>query len=159
MDFPIINDRADLDALEGTLEHEEFMNLIEASMWLIQRDDDNQCFVAIEDNTTLNRFGFVRADFPNAVPPELPAWTPPSSKVPKSVSPLQAQLALMEAGNLDEIEAYLKDSATDPRIVLAWNKASEFRRDSPTLLHVVSILNWTEAQIDALFTRAAEIQV
>lgn len=159
MDFPIINDRDDLDALEGTVEHAEFMTLLEGSMWLILRDDVNRRFVAIEDDTVISRFGFVRADFPNAVPPELPVWTPPPSDVPQSVSPLQAQLALMEVGKLDEIETFLNNPETDLRIRLAWNKASEFRRDSPTLLAVTDVLGWGSSDVDALFVQAAAIQV
>lgn len=155
----IINTQADLEALAGTVEHAEFMALLEGSLWLIQRDDINRRFVAIEDNSVIARFGLTRADFPNAKPPELPTWTPPPSDVPQVVSPLQAILALKQANKLTEIEAYLNDPATDPVKKLAWDKAVEFKRESPLLLEIANAVGIGSSDLDALFIAAASIEV
>jgi len=153
----IINSREDLDALEGTVEHAEFMKLLEGSLWLIVRDDINRRFVALEDNSVIEKFGFTRADFPNAQPPELPEWTPPPSTIPTVVSPLQGNVALIQTGKMDAVQALLNDPATDPMIKVVWDKASQFRRDSPTLQAVAQKLNWSESDLDALFELAATI--
>lgn len=154
----IINTQADLEALAGTVEHAEFMQLLEGSLWLIQRDDINRRFVALEDNSVIARFGLTRADFPNAQPPELPTWTPPPSEVPQVVSPLQANIALIQSGQMADLAAYLNDPATDPLLRVAWDKASEFRRESPTVLAVADALGWGSSDLDTLFIEAAKIQ-
>lgn len=154
----IINTRADLDALEGTVEYAEFMALLEGSLWLIQRDDVNRRFVAIEDNSVISRFGLTRADFPGAKPPELPAWTPPPSDVPQAVSPLQAKAALLNHGKLDEVETYVETS-TDPLVYLAWTSAIEFKRESPMLISIANALSWGSSDLDALFIEASKIQI
>jgi hypothetical protein len=155
----IINTRDDLDALIDTPVHAEFMALLEGSLWLIQRDDVNRRFVAIEDDTTIERFQFTRADFPDAQPPALPEWTPPPSDVPQIVSPLQAMLALKHANKLDDVEAYLNDPATDPIKKLAWEKAVEFKRESPLLLEIAEAVGLGSSDLDALFIDAASIEV
>lgn len=78
MEKPIINTRADLDALAGTPEHAEFMRRLKGSM---TRKHDVQVYPEgygqpgyegptldpiwedVEDLTTITRFGFVPADF------------------------------------------------------------------------------------------------
>lgn len=74
----IINTRQDLDALIGTSEHEEFMNLLKGSM---TRKQDTQVYpdgynqpdyegeklqpiwADVEDLSVITRFGFTKADF------------------------------------------------------------------------------------------------
>jgi hypothetical protein len=74
----IINTRQDLDALIGTSEHEEFMNLLKGSM---TRKQDTQVYPdgynqpdysgeklepiweVVEDLSIIQRFGFTKADF------------------------------------------------------------------------------------------------
>lgn len=135
------------------------MTLLKGSLWLIQRDDVNRRFIAIEDDTTIERFQFTRADFPDAQPPSLPEWTPPPSDVPQIVSPLQAMLALKQANKLDDVEAYLNDSTTDPIKKLAWEKAVEFKRESPLLLEIADAVGLGSSELDALFIAAASIEV
>jgi len=155
----IINTQADLEALAGTVEHAEFMQLLEGSLWLIQRDDINRRFVALEDNSVIARFGLTRADFPHAKPPDLPVWTPPPSEVPQIVSPLQATIALSNAGKLEAVEAYLDAPTTDPIMKLAWNKAIEFKRTSTLLIDVADAVGLGSSDLDALFIAASKIEV
>lgn len=72
----VINTRKDLDALAGTPEHAAFMAMLSGSLWRLVRDDVAKAWLAVEDNTTISRFGFMRADFPTAQPPALPAYWP-----------------------------------------------------------------------------------
>ena len=74
----IINTRADLDAIAGTPEHDEFMEALKGSM---TRKQDTQVYPEgygqpgyegetlepiwsdVEDLSTIERFGFTKADF------------------------------------------------------------------------------------------------
>ena len=73
-----INSRADLDAIQGTPEHDDFMSRLRGSM---TRKQDTQTYpddyskpeytgevipavwVDVEDLSTIERFGFSKADF------------------------------------------------------------------------------------------------
>lgn len=72
----VINTREDLDATTGTPEHDAFMALLAGTLWRLEKDDTAQAWVAIEDNSTIERFNFTRADFPDAQPPALPEYVP-----------------------------------------------------------------------------------
>ena len=72
----VINTRADLDAIAGTPEHMDSMAILSGSLFRLEKDDILQTWKAVEDNSTIERFGFTRADFPNAVAPELPVYVP-----------------------------------------------------------------------------------
>ena len=74
-----------------------------------------------------------------------------------SVSPFQAKAALQLAGMLEAVEAYMADPATDPIVRLAWQHASEYKRQSPTVLAMAAHFGWTEAQLDQLFVTASGI--
>lgn len=74
-----------------------------------------------------------------------------------AVTPYQAYEALAQAGLLDAIEAFMADVNTPANIVRAWNKTTVFHRLSPTVLAVASAMGWTDAQLDGLFTAAAQI--
>lgn len=76
MGLPSINTREDLDAIAGTPEHVAFMALLAGTLWRLEKDDTAQAWVAIEDNSTIERFNFTRADFPDAQPPALPEYVP-----------------------------------------------------------------------------------
>lgn len=80
MDYPIINSREDLDALAGTAVHDAFMASLAGTLWRLERDDVAQTWQAVECNVGIERFGFTRADFPDAVAPELPAYIPVPAK-------------------------------------------------------------------------------
>ena len=67
----VINTREDLDAITGTIEHDIFMATLRGTLWRLEKDDQARAWLAIEDNSTIERFGFTRADFPGAV---APAW-------------------------------------------------------------------------------------
>jgi hypothetical protein len=74
-----------------------------------------------------------------------------------SVSPFQAKAALQLAGMLDAVESYMSDPATDPIVRLAWQHASEYRRQSPTVLAMAAHFGWSDEQLDQLFVTAKGI--
>lgn len=80
MEFPIINSREDLNAFTGTAAHDAFMASLAGTLWRLERDDVAQTWRAVECNVGIERFGFTRADFPDAVAPELPAYIPAPEK-------------------------------------------------------------------------------
>ena len=67
----------------------------------------------------------------------------------------QGKLALLEAGLLDEVEAYI---ATQPKTVqIEYADRQEWRRDWPTLVAVASARGLTDTELDELFERAATL--
>ncbi len=78
-------------------------------------------------------------------------------EVPQVVSRFQAKAALNGAGVLSAVESMMADPATDIMVKLAWQDATEFRRDSPTVAFAAGKLNLTSSQIDDLFIQAAQI--
>ncbi len=70
----IINTRADLESLQGTPEYLEFLALLAGSLYRIEVDHAAMTWKSVEDDSMIQRFGFVRADFPNAAAPTLPVY-------------------------------------------------------------------------------------
>lgn len=89
---------------------------------------------------------------PYVAPPPQPV------PVPASVSRFQARAALLQAGLLVGVEAYMEDPATDPFVRIAWEDAQVFRRNSPTVLSLQPLLGLTDGQLDDLFRFAATIE-
>lgn len=84
------------------------------------------------------------------------SYNPGEAVIPAEVSRFQARAALHIAGLLPSVEAAL--AAADPLAQIAWADAQVFRRDSPTINALAAAIGMTEAQIDALFIQAAQIQ-
>ena len=74
MESNAINSREDLDAIEETEKHSQFMKMLEGSIFRIEKDNTAKKWVITEDTSTIKRFGFTREDFPNAQHPEIPEW-------------------------------------------------------------------------------------
>ena len=86
------------------------------------------------------------------VPPRPPV-------VPQVVSATQAQIALANAGLFNQIDAFMDAlPKADPRRI-AWTKAAEFTRDSPTLEAIATQFGLDSAAVDALFIAADAIVV
>lgn len=84
-----------------------------------------------------------------------PSPAPSVAKVIPSVSPLQARRALLEIGLLDEADAFV--GTLDRFEQLAWEYATLIERDNPIITKAAAAIGLTEAQVDALFARAAEL--
>ncbi|WP_211226433.1 hypothetical protein [Azonexus hydrophilus] len=72
------------------------------------------------------------------------------------VSRFQARAALFQAGLLEDIETFIA-SSEDRFIKIAWEDAAVFKRNSPTVLSLQSVLNLTDEQLDDLFRFALTI--
>lgn len=157
MESPVINARSDLDAIAGTPAHVAFMARLAATLWRFERDDDAQTWVAVEDNSTIERFGFSRADFPGAQPPAQPEYVTPATPAPPVVTMRQARLALLGSGMADQVNQAIASIPGDAGAAarIEWEYAQEIRRDSPLLLALSAQLQMTDAQIDALFVSAS----
>lgn len=75
--------------------------------------------------------------------------------VPASITPRQCRLVLYGQGLLDQVETMIK---AQPRPVqLAWEYASEFKRDDQLLEQLAKGLGLSDAQLDAFFVAAATL--
>lgn len=153
----IINSREDLDLVSNTPAYTAFMAMLAGSLWRLEKDDQAGAWVAVEDNSTIERFGFTRADFPGANPPPLPAYEAPAVVVPAAVSRRQGRLALIDAGLLDQVEAYIGslEDPRDRRIAQVEYDADTWERFNPFLCQLWSALGKSESELDALFVMAA----
>ena len=156
MGLPSINTREDLDAIAGTPEHVAFMALLAGTLWRLEKDDTAQAWVAIEDNSTIERFNFTRADFPDAQPPALPEYVPAVVAVPEVVTMRQARLALLGAGLLAQVNTAVANmpGAEGDAARIEWEYAHEVRRDSPLVSVLGAALELDDAKLDALFVDA-----
>jgi len=157
--FNPINTRADLDILAGTPAHDAFMAALAGSVWRLEKDDDAKLWRAVQDASTIERFGFTLADFATVPAPDLPEYIAPPSTVPAVVTMRQARLALLQAGLLGSVSAAI---AAMPGIEgeaarIEWEYAQEVRRDSGLVRLLVGGLGLTDAELDALFTAGAEL--
>lgn len=159
MGLPSINTRADLDAITGTPEHVAFMALLAGTLWRVEKDDTAQAWVAIEDNSTIERFDFTRADFPDVQPPALPEYVPVVVPVPEVVTMRQARLALLGAGLLAQVNTAVANmpGAEGDAARIEWEYAQEVRRDSPLVAALSVAFGWTAAQLDDLFTEGVKL--
>ena len=157
MGLPSINTRADLDAITGTPEHVAFMALLAGTLWRLEKDDTAQAWVAIEDNSTIERFNFTRADFPDAQPPALPEYMPVVDPVPEVVTMRQARLALLGAGLLAQGNTAVVNmpGAEGDAARIEWEYAQEVRRDSPLVAGLSAALGLTDETLDNLYKVAA----
>jgi len=134
------------------------MQQLAGTLYRLERDDDAQTWRRIEDDTTIERFGFSRKDFKAVKPPELPEWIAPKPDVPQAVSRFQARAALHLAGLLPQVEALMASDVTDALAKLAWQDALLFERHSPTVAAMAAVLGLDETALDALFRQAEQIK-
>lgn len=155
----LIATRHDLDSIAGTDRHAQMMALLRGSMWRLERDDVAKRWVAVEDSSTIERFGFTRADFPDAIPPALPEYVAPPEPVQMSitVNRFQINAALWQTGDLEKVDAFAADPATDMLVRLAWKEASEFNSASLFATAVAEHLELTTSQMADVFRFAASI--
>ena len=155
----IINTREDLDTTTSTPEHDAFMAMLRGTLYRLEKDDSAAVWRAVEDNSVIERFGFTRADFHGAVAPELPAYAPPPSDVPQSVTMRQARLALLAANMLTAVNTAIANmpGSEGEAARIEWEYAHEVRRDSPLVQSLIPALGMNDASLDALFTAAAAL--
>lgn len=79
--------------------------------------------------------------------------------VPSEVSMMQARLALLQTGLLDQVDAQIAAMTDPPRIAskIRWEFATAVRRDDPLVAELGAALGLSQAQLDALFIQAATL--
>ena len=157
--LPPINSRADLDGLDADI-RAAWLDRLARTLWRLKRDDANQRWVAVEDTSMIERFGFTAADFPQAPKPEFPEWRPLPEEPTgvRVVSMRQARLALLQAGLLSQVEAAIagiEDANQRQAVQIEWEYAAEVNRTHPWVQHLATALGLSEARLDELFTLAA----
>lgn len=75
------------------------------------------------------------------------------------VSKAQAKLALLDAGLLDTVETALgsMEDAEGQRARIEWNDRTEFHRDHQFIGMLAAVIGLSNAQIDDLFEKAAQL--
>ena len=91
-------------------------------------------------------------------PEEVPTQSKEEWRATTEVSRFQARVALYNFGLLDAVNKMMSDPATPFIVKEAWEAASVFKRNSPTVAAMGAELKLTEEQIDELFKAALEIQ-
>ena len=81
----------------------------------------------------------------------------PSAPIPQSVTRFQAKAALLGAGLLAQVDAYMALPDTPMVTKLAWTETQDFERGSPTVAGLSALLGLTSEQVDALFITASGI--
>lgn len=127
-----------------------------ASGQFYQFDDD-----VIADNSAghyVFRSPFGPVDAPaTLVPATLDEMPDPPSHMPKSVTALQGILALHAVGQLEAVEAMFNAQDTPLAHRLAFERAKDWQRASPTVAYMQDRMGWTDAYIDQLFVNAEKI--
>ena len=153
MESKLINTRSDLDAIAGTLEHKAFMALLVSTLWCVEKDDAAKTYRVIEDISTAAGFGFTAADFPDAMPPELPVYELVVVPVPTVITMRQARLALLNAGLLDAVNAGIRGMLQ--AVQIEWEFAATVDRASPLVATLAAALRLDDAALDDLFTHGS----
>lgn len=91
-------------------------------------------------------------------PEEVPAQSKEEWRETTEVSRFQARVALYNFGLLDAVNKLMADPTTPFIAKEAWDSASVFKRNSPTVIAMGAGLKLTEDQIDELFKAALEVQ-
>lgn len=82
-------------------------------------------------------------------------YVEPPEPVPQVVSMFQARAALINAGLYDTVDAAMQQAGGVN--LIAWEYATEVRRDSPLVQAMAAELGLTNEQVDNLFRQAAGI--
>jgi len=170
---PTINSREDLLALVGTPAYAEAIASLAGTLWRFEKDDVAGAWVAVEDDSTIGRFGLTRADFPNAAPPAPPEYIVSSPIVPDEISRRQfyQQLAIDEkitkqeaiaaamSGTLPAaVQACVDALPEDQRFGALMALASgALKRTHPLVAAFGAMQDMTEADIDAFWIAAAAL--
>lgn len=91
-------------------------------------------------------------------PEEVPTQSKEEWRATAEASRFQARVVLYNFGLLDAVNKLMADSTTPFIAKEAWESASIFKRNSPTVITLGAGLKLTEEQIDELFKAALEIQ-
>lgn len=114
--------------------------------------DDEAAIRALEEEAIA-----LRAELRAYLPPYPEPTAPPEVIVPQRITARQAQLALLEAGYLADVEAVIAALPANVRtqVKIEWDRSTHVERASEVTQMVATALGLTDAQVDALFVTAA----
>ena len=114
--------------------------------------DDEAAIRALEEEAIA-----LRAELRAYLPPYPAPTAPPAVIVPQRVTARQAQLALLDAGLLDDVDAIIEVLPANVRahVRIEWDRATHVERGSTVTQMVATALGLTATQIDELFVAAA----
>jgi hypothetical protein len=116
----------------------------------ITRLSDNASIPADEANTDYAAY-FQWLSEGNTPTPADPIVIP----VPTTISMAQAQLALLAAGHLDDVEAAVETMPRESQII--WRKANTVQRGDPLVAQMAALLGLDAAGVDALFLAGSKL--
>ena len=116
--------------------------------------DDEAAIRALEEEAIA-----LRAELRAYMPPYPEPNAPPAVIVPQRVTARQAQLALLDAGLLDDVDAIIEALPANVRahVRIEWDRATHVERGSTVTQMVAVALGLTAEQVDALFVAAAAL--
>ena len=114
------------------------------------RTTDGACIPADPSNTDYGAY-LVWLSEGNTPTPADPIVIP----VPTTISMAQAQLALLAAGHLDDVEAAVEPLPRESQII--WKKANTVQRGDPLVAQMAALLGLNEAGVDALFIAGSKL--
>lgn len=79
--------------------------------------------------------------------------------VPQVITPAQGETQLLREGLLDQVRAILADENTPEEMKIAFARATEWQRQSSSVLAMMGVLKKTDAEADAFFSAAAQIKL
>ena len=114
--------------------------------------DDEAAIRALEEEAIA-----LRAELRAYLPPYPAPEPPPEVIVPQRITARQAQLALLDAGLLDDVDAIIEALPANVRahVRIEWDRATHVERGSTVTQMVAVALGLTAEQVDDLFVAAA----
>jgi len=85
-------------------------------------------------------------------------YVAPPPPVPSTVSRFQARAALVQSGWFTMMDDFMATLDKQDINRMAWEDASSFNRDSPTLLAMAQMLGLSDSALDSLFILADSIK-
>ena len=116
--------------------------------------DDEAAIRALEEEAIA-----LRAELRAYLPPYPAPEPPPEVIIPQRITARQAQLALLDAGLLDDVDAIIEALPANVRahVRIEWDRATHVERWNTVTQMVATALGLTSAQVDALFVAAAAL--
>ena len=160
----IINNRKDLDAAPADT-RERFIAGLAASInkWNWENGD----WVIRQNTTDIECFEFTLDDFPDAPTPEKPNYNPDQREAQAererldavTVNRAQGKAVLADQGYLSTIRSIVDNEPEESLLRIGFEDSPTWKRGSAFINQMLDALELTEAQGDALFQAATEIEL
>ena len=143
----MINTREDLNNIVGTEEYDNFIKLLEGSIFKLEKNDVNKTWILVEDLSTIEKFEFSKEDFRNISPPPIPEYISDfPNTVPQILSEVRSsrEIVLNRLAGIALFALASDDSATVNACAVARNSLL----DITTLPSVVNSSDYLSLKIN-----------